>query len=667
MAKRSITPEDLLRVVLAGDAQISPDGARILFTRKHIGEKNKPQTNLWTVDRKGSVRQWTQGKKDGTGRWCPDGSQIAFVSGREAGGAQVHLIRADGGDARKLTNLPEGTIRWLAWSPDGSRLAIEFREQQPEWTEKAKKEREEKGLSTPAREIDNQWYRFDGDGYFLGQRFQLLVIDPVTGAHKSIFQGGRLDFFDCDWSPDSKELVVSCPQGENPLAQIYMDFQLLRIDLKGNQQPIEVNLKGVKSNLRWSPDGKWLAFAGQRDADWGCNNTQLFVCPAAGGEARSLTAATDFCVEAGMLSDMKDAGSGTSFLWSPDSATITLQVGWHGAQNLARIDVATADLQFLTDTQTAISLGNASRNGSALAVVTSDATHLPEIGVFDVTSGKLEGLTRLNAGLMKELHVAEPAEFWTEAADGWKVHGWIMRPAGSGPHAAVLQVHGGPHAQYGWAFFHEFQVLAAAGYAVVYANPRGSKGYGEAHCTAIKGKWGDKDWLDIQAVLKWMQTQPEIDASNIGIMGGSYGGYMTNWAVGHTKAFKAAITDRCVSNLVSQNMTSDFPFQPDSYWPGLPWSSLENIAELWRQSPIAYFDQVETPMLIIHSEGDLRCNVAQSEQVFTALQQRGIESRFIRYPQSTFHGMSRSGPPDLRIHRLHEILKWWKKHLANRT
>jgi dipeptidyl aminopeptidase/acylaminoacyl peptidase len=307
--------------------------------------------------------------------------------------------------------------------------------------------------------------------------------------------------------------------------------------------------------------------------------------------------------------------------------------------------------------------GNASRDGQSISVVVSDATRLPEVGLFDLASQKVRILATLNDVLMKDISISAPAEFSAEAEDGSKVHGWVIRTSGAGCHPAILEVHGGPHGQYGWAFFHEFQVLAAAGYTVVYSNPRGSKGYGEAHCAAIKGAWGKKDWMDVQAVLEWMKAQPDIDASHIGIMGGSYGGYMTNWAVGHSREFKAAITDRCVSNLVTQGMTSDFPFQPDSYWPGIPWSSLENIAELWRQSPIAYFDQVETPMLIIHSEGDLRCNIGQSEAVFTALQQRGIESRFVRYPQSTFHGLSRSGPPDLRIHRLHEILNWWKKHL----
>jgi dipeptidyl aminopeptidase/acylaminoacyl peptidase len=208
-----------------------------------------------------------------------------------------------------------------------------------------------------------------------------------------------------------------------------------------------------------------------------------------------------------------------------------------------------------------------------------------------------------------------------------------MKPPGARAgkeYPAVLQIHGGPHAQYGLGFFHEFQVLAAAGYVVVFSNPRGSKGYGQEHCAAIQGNWGSTDWTDIQAVTRFMQKHPSINPSRIGVMGGSYGGYMTNWAIGHSNDYVAAISDRCVSNLVSMSGNSDFPLEPDRYFPGNFWDRPD---ERWRQSPIAYFGEVQTPTLIIHSEGDLRCNIEQSEQVFAALNCRGIPARFVRYPK----------------------------------
>jgi dipeptidyl aminopeptidase/acylaminoacyl peptidase len=213
------------------------------------------------------------------------------------------------------------------------------------------------------------------------------------------------------------------------------------------------------------------------------------------------------------------------------------------------------------------------------------------------------------------------------------------------------------------AFFHEFQLLAAAGYAVFYSNPRGSKGYGRDHCAAIRGSWGGADWTDMQAVIAFMRSHKSVKAGRMGVMGGSYGGYMTNWIIGHTTEFAGAITDRCVSNLVSMHGSSDYLEPPDIYWEGNAWDRPE---ALWRSSPLRHLGRASTPTLIIHSEGDLRCNIEQAEQVFAALSLRGVPARFVRYPRSTSHGMSRSGPPDMRLHRLEQIVSWWRKHLDGR-
>jgi len=302
-----------------------------------------------------------------------------------------------------------------------------------------------------------------------------------------------------------------------------------------------------------------------------------------------------------------------------------------------------------------------------MAMVRTDFTTLPEIRLGDVkaTSIATKDRTSFNRELLRGRHIAPCKEHWIEAEDGHKVHTWVVLPpnvkAGTKKkHPAVLEVHGGPHAQYGLGFFHEFQVLAAQGYVVVFSNPRGSKGYGRDHCAAIRGAWGTDDWTDVQAAAEFMASRPFVDPKRTAIMGGSYGGYMTNWAIGHTNQFKAAITDRCVSNLHSMFGTSDYTSAPDDYFPGNSWDRPE---KLWEQSPLKYLGKAKTPTLIIHSEGDLRCNVEQSEQVFTVLKLNNVPTRFVRYPRSTSHGLSRSGPPDLRLHRLHQILEWYEKHL----
>jgi dipeptidyl aminopeptidase/acylaminoacyl peptidase len=300
-----------------------------------------------------------------------------------------------------------------------------------------------------------------------------------------------------------------------------------------------------------------------------------------------------------------------------------------------------------------------------MALSIGGPTTLAEVAVAEVGAGpfKTTTLTDLNGPLLAELALAEPEPHRVRAEDGHEVHLWVMKPPGARPGRklpAVLEIHGGPHAMYGSGFFHEFQVLAGAGYAVFYANPRGSKGYGRDHCAAIRGAWGTADWTDVKAVTGFMHEQPYVDRKRMGVMGGSYGGYMTNWVIGHSRDFAGAITDRCVSNLVSMGGTSDYVDEPDRYFPGNFWDRPE---ARWQQSPLQHLGNAKTPTLIIHSEGDLRCNIEQAEQVFSALKLLGVPTRLVRYPATTSHGLSRNGPPDLRLDRLGQILEWWARYL----
>jgi dipeptidyl aminopeptidase/acylaminoacyl peptidase len=671
MPKRPIRADDLHRIIFVGDPQISPDGERVLFTHKRINDKNKYITNLFTVDMEEGLTQWTQGEAGaGHGRWSPDGQSIAFVSKREGPSAQIHLISTSGGEARKLTDLPEGSVGGFRWSPDGSKIAFTFREQVQALTEKAKKEREEKGLSEPPIEIDTVQYRLDGDGYFANQRYKVYVCDVATGRHRLVYEAAPDGDYNFDWSPDSKELAIVHTANARPFVDPPND-QIWRVDMSGQAWKLEGLPRGKKSTVRWSPDGKHLAYAGDIDENdpWGTRNTKIYLVSAAGGEAEDLTGSQDFDVSVATLSDTKEASFDTALEWLPDGSGLYVEVGHQGQSQLGFVS-KTGGVELRTEGHHHLGVGNPSHAGRRIGATFGTAKRLPEVVVVEPELGtgqmKHRILTGFNQDFHDEILLSEPEEVWIDSTDGTKVHTWVVKPIGylePRRYPAVLEIHGGPHTQYGWAFFHEFQVLASQGYVVVYSNPRGSKGYGEAHTAAIRGNWGDKDWDDIQAVTRWMQHQPYIHPGQIVVMGGSYGGYMTNWVIGHTDAFRCAITDRCVSNMVSMAGNSDFPFNKDAYFKGVAWGSLEDISELWRQSPISYFQNVKTPTLVIHSEGDLRCNVEQGEQVFTALQQQGIESRFVRYPKSTSHGMSRSGPPDLRLHRLGEISSWLSKFL----
>jgi dipeptidyl aminopeptidase/acylaminoacyl peptidase len=672
---RAVTPEDLLRLHVVSDPQISPDGTTILFVEKHVGEKNEYETNLWLVPADGArtkaaaePRQFTSGKRDAHGRWSPDGQKIAFISARDKPKPQIFLMASTGGEATPLTRFPEGAIKDFKWSPNGRKLAVVYREAEPGRTKEAAKAREASGASAPPYVIDDFYYRLDGDGYFGSQRFQLYIVDVTSGEHR-LLRSERAGSFEFDWSPDSLELVIAVNLSREPLLVWWKD-ELLRVDAEsGKSRKIAEVPPGPKQAVRWSPDGRTIAFAGREGKEsWGVHNTRLYLYDLKEKRTRDLTGSEDYCLASATLSDSAEPAFGAQLEWSPDSRRIFMNIGWHGEMHVASIPVSGGKLTFHTKGRASIALGNLSADGTRAALSFATALLPAEIAVGSFTSeaGPLSTkvLTRFNSALVEQLAVAEAEPHWIDSADGTKVHVWVIKPPGFKPsrkYPTVLEIHGGPHAQYGETFFHEFQVLAAAGYVVVYSNPRGSKGYGDEHSAAIKGNWGQADWRDMQAVIAFMKGLPYVDTTRMGVMGGSYGGYMTNWAISHTDEFAAAITDRCVSNLVSMVGSSDLPLVPGEYWAGNSWDQTEAI---WEQSPLKHFGKVNTPTLVIHSEGDLRCNVEQAEQVFAALKLRKVPTRFVRYPSSTSHGLSRSGPPDLRLHRLHQILEWWKNYLA---
>jgi dipeptidyl aminopeptidase/acylaminoacyl peptidase len=669
--KRLITPEDLTRLHILGSPRISPDGRRILFGRKHIGEKNRYITNLWMVaaDGKSEPVQFTNGGKDSHGRFSPDGRRIAFISGRDKPKQQIYLINADGGEARALTSFPEGSIGTFRWSPDGKTIAVTFREQDPQWTEEAKKEREEKKLSDPPRVLDHWWYRLDGDGYFNAQRYQLYLVDAESGDHRRVYTRDTLGFFTFDFAPDSKKLVLATNRERRAGLKAWNDdLMILDID-SGKLKKIPGLPRGPKERPIFSPDGRHIAYAGRIGTDpiYSVENLELFVCDPARGKARSLTADEDLCLLAICIGDTADVDFGPNFRWSRDSSRVFMKIGRQGESHIASVGLDGGPIIFHTSGAAEYDMGNLSDDGKRMALTKATTERPPEIHLGHVASRamKTEAQTDVNGPLFKDLKTAKTTSRWITTPDGTKVHAWIMTPpdfeAGTRKkYPAVLEIHGGPHGQYGVGYFHEFQVLAANGYIVFFSNPRGSKGYGRDHCAAIKGSWGGADWVDLQAVIEVMKNHPNVNARCLGVMGGSYGGYMTNWVIGHSRDFAGAITDRCVSNVVTMGGTSDFLDLPDDYFPGNFWDRPE---ARWEQSPMKYIGNATTPTLIIHSEGDLRCNIEQAEQVFAALTLRNVPVRFVRYPRSTFHGLSRGGPPDLRLHRLHQILNWWKTYL----
>lgn len=667
--RRPVRVDDLTRFTIVSDAHASPDGSAVLLGRKVAGPKNTWHTSLWIapVDG-GEPRAFTAGPRDSRGRWSPDGRLVAFIRAEPKNRPQIHLIDAAGGESRALTRFPEGSIGSFMWSPNGRFLAASFRDQDPDWTEDAKKKREAAGLGDPPRVLDHAWYRLDGDGYFNGQRHRLVVIDVATGAHRTLFDRDTLGSFSYDISPDGATVAVTTNTDRNALIDLAND-RIMLVDVRsGKARVLDGAPRGPKAAVRWSPDGRTLAWAGRNDPTddlYSTENCELWTTDVGTGASRSLTGKSDICLMAGTLSDSGDAVFDPAIAWSRDGRRVFMRIGREGQGHVASVARGGGNISYHTRGRGEHQFGAASVDGRRMGLVRLTTTAPPEACVLELPrtgAARVRTLTSFNRSVCASMTLVDHEPVWIESTDGVRVHGWVLRPPGkaSTKRPAILMIHGGPHAQYGETFFHEMQTMASAGYVVVMINPRGSKGYGRDHCAAIRGAWGTKDWEDVQAALAWIKRQPFVDAKRIAIAGGSYGGYMVNWAIGHTRDFRCAITDRCVANLLSMAGNSDYPDTVDRYWPGAVWDRWD---QRWECSPIKHFKKVKTPTLVIHSEGDLRCNIEQGEQVYTALTVLKVPTRFVRYPATTSHGMSRIGPPDMRMHRLTQMLEWFAKWL----
>jgi len=304
------------------------------------------------------------------------------------------------------------------------------------------------------------------------------------------------------------------------------------------------------------------------------------------------------------------------------------------------------------------------RTQSRLAYLFGTMASPGQVHVRDLAGGAERQVTQVNQALLGQLDLGQVEEAWIKGPDGNELQGWLLKPPGFDPskrYPSILEIHGGPLTQYGQFFMHEFYFLAAQGYVVHFCNPRGGRGYGEDHAKAIWGCWGSADYADLMAWTDHVAQLPYIDPERMGVTGGSYGGYMTVWIIGHTSRFKAAVTQRCVSNFISMWGSGDFNWAFQQELGNKP--PFEDLETYWDRSPIKYIGNARTPTLVIHSENDLRCPIEQGEQVFVALKRLGVETEMVRFPGES-HGLSRGGRTDRRIVRLNHILRWFDKYLA---
>jgi len=664
---RAITAEDLYRFNTISEPRISPDGQNVVYTVQRVDQKTeKKYTNLWVVDTvNGESRQFTIGDQhDSSGRWSPDGKQIAFLSDRadKDKPAQVYLIQFSGGEARRLTGI-QGEVSQLKWSPDGKQILCSVRKKDPEALERDK-DGQKKKLGVVSRHYDRVFFKLDGYGYLPHELSHIWVVDVRTGRAKQLTDDKIYNEFNATWSPDGKQIAFVSNRSEDP--DLFPD----RVDLfvmpsKGGEfRKLETPV-GFKYLPSFSPDGKWIAYIGSEGEGVSYKNAGVWIVPADGSKAAvNLTEKYDLHVDSSTINDIGSPET-MSPTWSADGKRLYFNCMLHGSSKLSSIATSGKDLRDEIGEGGVVGSFSFDHAHKRLAYFYGQMHDPAQIFVKSMDKDKMKQLTRLNRRLLDGVDLGQYEEVWFKGPDHNDLQGWILKPPGFDPakkYPSIMEIHGGPLTQYGKFFMHEFYYLAAHGYVVYFTNPRGGRGYGEEHAKGIYRDWGRADYADLMAWADYVEKLPYIDPQRMGVTGGSYGGYMTVWIIGHTHRFKAAVSQRCVSNFVSLWGSSDFNWAFQTELDDKP--PFEDLQNYWEHSPIAYIGNARTPTLIIHSEGDLRCPIEQSEQVYVALKKQGVASEMVRFPDE-FHGLSRTGRTDRRIVRLNHIVRWFDKYLKD--
>ncbi len=665
----SVKAEQLPLLNSVSAPTVHPDASRavVSVTRPDF-DADAYVGQLWTVpfDSSQQPRRITRGFRDTAPAFSPDGRVLAFLRATAGGKPQLHIVEAAGGEPQAITEQKLGVTEF-SWAPDSARIV--FGSRVPEEGRYGTVDGVGPG-SEDARLVSSNQYRMNGVGYTQDKPVQLFVVEvPELGGEPAVTPTGRaakekekeqegaapkgipavmqltsgdVDHTGAVFSSDGRSVYYVAAGHEGHDADIASG--IYKVPAAGGDAmlvPSGAEPRSIHA-VRESRDGRQLFFTAQElgtgGLDFVARNTALYVMPVGGGEARALSDVEHQDLSGslepvgpdGVLALNSHRGSVELLKWTADGGS---EVLLHGER---------------------VVLGAAAA-GDVVAVAFADAASHGDLGVLE--RGELRLLSDFSARLRNESTVREPREFIAEGADGYPVHGWLVLPDGPGPHPVLLNIHGGPFAQYSCAFFDEAQVYAEAGYAVLMCNPRGSAGYGQAHGSSIKEAMGTVDMADVLAFLDGaLAAFPALDSNAVGIMGGSYGGYLTAWTIAHEHRFKAAIVERGFLDPISFAGSSDIGWFFGGEYTG---GSLE---QMLAQSPMAVVSKVRTPTLVIHSENDLRCPVEQGQRYFAALKAQGVESALLLFPGED-HELSRSGTPHHRKQRFEQILGWWAEKL----
>ncbi|TJY42595.1 S9 family peptidase [Cohnella pontilimi] len=652
--KRAIRPEDLFELKAVSDPQISPDGSTIAFVETTMDRDTNryvSRIRILSASGDGEPKRATSGPGlDYAPRWSPDGSFLAFLSTR-SGEPQIWIMPASGGDAELLSDLRD-VASAPVWSPDGRSVAciVEVGS-------------DEKDVLV----IDRLRYKLDSVGFLVDRNWHVFIVQaqgPGRGEYRQMTFGQDYNFSSPAWSPDGRFLAAA---GNRLPARTEIDLinEIWVIPATGGTPRRLTRSTGPADHPLWSPDGRFVAYLGHNQRSGYYSNRGIWIVPVSGGEPMELTAGFRYPVGDYAIKDFLGYGQPAAVPhWSRDGRHLYMSVSAHGAVHLWRFSVSDGRAVPLTRGTYVIYNYSFSSDDGRVAFAVTAPTLPNDIWIGDIRGGRIQErrLTRINQEWLDRTVAVQPVRFTFRSPGGPREEGWIhyppqIRPTDKVP--AVLEIHGGPTVMYGYVFFFEFQLLATNGIAVISSNPRGSMGYGEEFAAAIGGDWGNLDYRDLMSAVDAAVSRGMLDPDRIGVAGGSYGGYMTNWIVTQNHRFKAAVSMRGISNLYSFFGTSDGGYLHVDDFGAPPWQIPQTYL---RQSPITYVANVRTPLLLIHSDRDFRVPIEQGEQFYTALKFLGRDVRMLRFLTET-HELSREGKPRHRVIRLEQILHWFQRRL----
>jgi len=636
VAGHGVTAEDYFSFEFLSDPQISPDGQWVAYTVATIDQKaNRRMSRIWiaSVDGTHPTVPFTGDATSSTSpRWSPDGRFLAFLSARDGGRAQIWLLSRNGGEARRVSNLENGASSF-EWSPDGTRFVCLTRTGPPA------------SKSSDVRHYTHIYYKFNDTGYFDEKRSHVAIVDVRTGAAKQITDGDDWNDLDPHWSPDSTRIAfVSNRTGKE--FDLDHNSDVWTIPAGGGALTKISDHVGPDTSPRWSPDGSQIAFLGAEDEE---APPMIYVAAAAGGKPS-------------VAIDKTFDQTAADLMWAEQGRALYVNSGVKGETHLYRVDAATGAVTAITTGPRAVRSASVHDGSRKMAYLSNDFAHLDDLYVRDA-SGTERQLTLLNASLWEQRTLAPVERISYTAADGWPIDGFLVKPVGWEPgkkYPMILSIHGGPAGMYGVDWYHEFQVYAGRGWAVFFANPRGSTGYGRKFQRGVVMEWGGKAYTDIMTgVEEALKRNPWIDRERLGVTGGSYGGYMTNWITTQTNIFRAAVTLRSISNFVSDDGTRDGAYGHEKDFGG---DIFQNYDEYWKYSPLHYASKVKTPTLVLHSDNDYRVPIEQGEQWFRALQHFGVVSELVMFPREN-HNLTRTGEPKHIVESINWQCYWFDRFL----